>query len=170
MDAVFQNYKKTIKTASKGPLYKELNKELLGEFSMKPKSSPYITAFFTPSYNSRMNRNYKKNSGPMTTKDTINKAKDTLISKGISPENALKAADNILNLLNQQSTTVAGKLVLGILDNGIKSLANNSYEKLAFHTSESVTKVDETKVYKRRFVVGRESSSSLKQASLITDV
>ena len=102
-----------------------------------------------------------------TNKNAVDSIKSN-VGKGITSVNALGKAHDILKMTSDLSSTVAGKLILTVVSNGISSALNHSKSDLPAYVQNSVKSTgqqdDSTKVHVVRFHVGMSSSSSVVQA------
>lgn len=107
----------------------------------------------------------KESKSTKNSKDLIELGKLKEIGN-VNSYNALDKAQKVIQLLNENMNTPVGKLILGVVSNGIVALANNAKAELPTYTVKLNTGslTDETRVHIIRFHVGQKSSSSVLEA------
>lgn len=98
--------------------------------------------------------------------DKIEQGKKEL-AKGANRSTALDAASKLLTAVGTPTEVMAAKVVLGVIENTIESLANNSAKMLPYFYHNSSLDIDNTKVHIVRFNVGRKSTSSVLTAESV---
>ena len=90
------------------------------------------------------------------------------MAKGLSSNNGLYRASQLLKTVEDLSSTEAGRYCIQLISNGISSAMNNSRSRLPSfsNTSTLVSRVgqDETKTHSINFKVGQPSTKSLREA------
>lgn len=89
------------------------------------------------------------------------------VGKGITPSNAMDAANRLLTAVGTPVEVAAARVAIGVVDSVVHSLANNSAKALPYYYHTSSLDVDSTKTYIVRFNVGKKSTSSVRTAESI---
>lgn len=132
---------------------------------MKSRNTP---SFIVPAKKSRnfSSSNNVSKDRRMSPADKVYEAKKEL-AKESNGKNNMRQAAELARILATPTEILAVRAALGVLENGVNSLANSANKMLPYFYSNTTSDVDNTKIHIIRFNVGRESTKSVKTAESI---